>query len=660
MTTGRAGTSKGVPRTVRGTLDILPDGSAFFREAGRRKKPIRIARKAMPNFVLHGDTIDVQYEGVRGELKIERVVQRESVEFEGTLEVRRNRAFIVPDNPLAARRIFVQRNAVKAMKSGSRVLARIKLLVPEDPRPAADVLKTLDDAPVLQQVLADVCNEHGISHDIPKAVLADAESMKRREFAGEPAPLDDLRQLPLVTIDGFNAKDFDDAVWVQAETDGGFTAIVAIADVAGYVQDGGIVDTEAAQRGTSVYFPHRVFPMLPERLSNDLCSLVPGQDRPVVGVRLEFDQHGMRKGAKLLRGWMHSHARLTYSQVNAYLTQGDDEAMAKVTPPVKHMLKILETLAARRWEQRKARGALEFDLPEPEFVMGMHGDVSEILYRERGVGQRIVEELMIAANEAVAEILEEANLPIVFRCHQAPPPEKYDFFRKFAHNLGFTTPSTPTPEALQRVVQGAQGTPYERSVNVLVLRTMSQADYRHDNIGHFGLSLQHYCHFTSPIRRYPDLINHRCAIRYLARGGVSSERADEIRKSSEGLLKTLGERERQAEQAERTYAKSLKARFLEKRLGETFGAVVSGVAKFGIFVELENYLVEGLLSFRDIGDDYYVFDENRFEVWGKRTGRKFRIGDLVQVQLAKVDVAKGFIDFRLIRHDPLLYGRLAG
>lgn len=644
-------------RQMRASLDVLPDGSAFLRQAGRKQKAIRVPRKQVPNFVLHGDTLDVEVANDGSLVKIIRVVHREPVEFEGRLELRRRGAFIVPDNPMAARRVFVAKKDLQGYKNGAQVLARIKPLDSQDQRPSAEIVMPLEAVSPLQTVLAAICQDSGIQQQQAPAVLQEAEKLTRREFDPKLPVNEDLRKLPLVTIDGFNAKDFDDAVWASAHADG-YSVVVAVADVSGYVREGTAIDGDAIKRGTSVYFPHTVFPMLPERLSNDFCSLVPGQDRPIVAVRLEFDRQGLRRDAKLLRGFMHSQARLTYGQVNSFLQDGDQGAVAKHPENIRDMLKVLRDLAELRWQQRLQRGALEFDLPEPEFVMGQGGDVSQILYRSRGIGERMIEELMIAANEAVAEILDEAGLPVVFRIHPPPPPDKYDFFRKFTHNLGFALPAKPTPEALQRVVNASIGTPYERAVNVLVLRTMSQAEYSMENVGHFGLSLQHYCHFTSPIRRYPDLINHRWAVRYLTRGGIPRAKADEIKANLEGLVAELTGKEKAAEAAERAYARSLKARFLEKRVGETFAGVVSGVAKFGVFVELEQYLIEGLLSFRDLGDDYYVYDEQRFEVWGKRSGRRFRIGDLVQVQLLKVDVAKGFIDFRIIQHNPLLYGRL--
>lgn len=642
---------------VRASLDVLPDGSAFLRQSGRRQKAIRLPRKHVPDFVLHGDILDVEIASDGSLVNILRVVHREPIEFEGRLELRRRGAYIVPDNPMAARRIYVAKKEIKGYKNGALVLARVKALDCQDPRPSAEIIKPLQVASPLSSVLAAICQTSGIEQQTAPTVLQEAEKLTRREFDPKRPVSQDLRKLPLVTIDGFNAKDFDDAVWAEAHANG-YSVLVAVADVADYVREGSAIDSDAAKRGTSVYFPHAVYPMLPERLSNDLCSLVPGQDRPVVAVRLEFDRQGLRRDAKLLRGFMHSHARLNYGQVNSFLQDGDLEAMAKHGQNIRDMLKVLRDLAELRWQQRLRRGALEFDLPEPHFVMGQGGDVAQILYRSRGIAERIIEELMIAANEAVAEILGEAGLPVVFRVHAPPPPDKYDFFRKFTHHLGFALPAKPSAEALQKVVSASMGTPYERAVNVLVLRTMSQAEYSMSNIGHFGLSLQHYCHFTSPIRRYPDLINHRLALRYLTRGGLPRAKASQIRANQEGLVAELTNKEKAAEAAERAYARSLKARFLEKRLGETFAGVISGVAKFGVFVELEQYLIEGLLSFRDLGDDYYVYDEQRFEVWGKRTGRKFRIGDFVDVQLLKVDVAKGFIDFRIVRHNPLLYGRL--
>ncbi|RMF18637.1 MAG: VacB/RNase II family 3'-5' exoribonuclease [Candidatus Dadabacteria bacterium] len=643
---------------VRGRVDLMPDGVAVLRTRDTPRKPLRLSLEALPEDVVDGDLIEVELRGRKP--RFVRVVSREAFEFEGKLERRNGKLYIIPDTEITRAPVFVPRkehSKVSDCPDGAPVRARMRGVRGRDIRPVAEVVDVLEGQTALERVMDRVCDEYNIRRDFPANVLDEAAALVPRTFEQGDDFVADLRDLPFVTVDGVHARDYDDAIWVRQDGEG-FEAIIAIADVSGYIREGSQIDTEAVRRGTSVYFPHRVYPMLPERLSNDLCSLVPKQDRPVMAVRLRFDAEGTRTGAELLEGWIHSHARLTYGGVNNWLADGDIAALGSDVPSqVPDVVRAAHRLAECRWAQRRRRGALDFDLPEPEFVIGLNGEISEILFRDRGPAQRMIEELMIAANEAVGELLTEAGLPVVYRCHAAPPEDKYTFFRQFAHNLGFDVPARPSPEALQEVTLAAAGTPWERAVNVLVLRTMSMAEYSTENIGHFGLSLDHYCHFTSPIRRYPDLINHRWARHYLRRGGMPRRKVEEVRRRLQELARELTERERQAEYAERNFARSLKAQFLAGRTGERFRGVVSGVAKFGIFVELEEYLIDGLVSVRDLGNDYFVFDEQRFELWGRRTGQRFRIGDLVEVTLTGINVEKGHIDFRLEQHDPLSYGR---
>lgn len=650
--------------TVQGRMDVLPDGNAYLRlktGGGQHAEDIRIPRANLPKFVIHGDLVEaelIEQEGnAQPAVKVHRVVERDPIEFEGEIVAKGKHTFVEPDDPLAKRRVWVNPDYVEAAREGDRVRARLLPLKPDDPRPEAAVIAVLDTESVLETVMRGIVEERKISTEFPPEVLQEAEALPEAS-AEEDAEtgMTDLRQLPMVTIDGITAKDFDDAVCVERTKDG-YRVTVAVADVSRYVREGSALDREAYDRATSVYFPGVVYPMLPERLSNDLCSLVPGRDRPVVGVQLEFDADGIRTGAELFRGWIHSKARLTYGQVNEYLDDGNVENLEGVSKRIRTMLEDLSTLTRLRIQRRHERGALDFDLPEPEFVLGMHGEVSEILHFERRIAHRAVEEMMIAANEAATEILSEAGLPVLYRCHADPPPDKYEVFRKFAHHLGIQTPPTPTPEGFQKVALAVQGTPFEKSVHVLLLRTMSQAEYRPDNLGHFGLVLDHYSHFTSPIRRYPDLINHRWAVHYLERGGVSSKRFDEVQQQSARVAAHVTERERGAEKAERGYVKVLKARFMESKVGEQFEGVISGVAPFGVFVELSEYLLEGLVSFRDLGSDFFIYEEERLEVRGKRTKTRYRLGDLVEVELVKVNVEKGHIDFRMLAHHPLSYGR---
>lgn len=463
--------------------------------------------------------------------------------------------------------------------------------------------------------------------------------------------------MPICTIDGESAKDFDDAISVR-RTGGGFEAVVAVADVSRYVTPGSPIDDEAVRRATSVYFPGIVLPMLPERLSNDLCNLVPDEDRPVVGVVLRFDGDGRRTGAELFQGWIRSRARLTYRNVNRYWGEGDRKAVANADPDVRQSLDALKELAELRIARRHERGALDFDLVEPEFLLSREGDAHDVIHDPRGLSHRAVEEMMISANEASAEILGGAGLPILYRCHPEPPEDRFDAWRTFVHNLGLRPPRRAVPEAFQRAIEAVAGTPLETALNVFTLRTMSQADYRTDNVGHFGLALADYAHFTSPIRRYPDLVNHRWARQFLRRGGGASSALAAARKKLSEDARHLVEREKSAEAAERDYVKILKAQVMSTRVGEIWDGTVVGIANFGFFVEPDGLRVEGLVALRGL-DDYFVYDEAKLELFGRRSKRRIRLGDRVRVELTSVNVEAGHVDFRLIEHHPLVWAKAA-
>jgi ribonuclease R len=451
----------------------------------------------------------------------------------------------------------------------------------------------------------------------------------------------DLRDVPLVTIDGENARDFDDAIFVEP-LGTGFCLTVAISDVAHYVPEGSPLDLEARARATSVYFPDRVVPMLPEELSNGICSLKPGEDRLVRAVRLEYESRGRLLGATFHDAVMRSHARLTYTRVK--------QALVDRNPEVRRDLGILlesleraEALARLLTARRRERGAIDFDLPEAEILFDLRGRPEQIIRAERSVVNQIIEEFMLAANEAVARELLRRRIPFPYRVHDAPPVDALKALGSFLDGFGIrlqVDQGKVTSKAVQSVIEKAAGRPEERLIHTVVLRTMQQARYAAEPSGHFGLALETYTHFTSPIRRYPDLVVHRLLDMAL-RGGVRvpADLADTAAVASR--------QERRALEAEREIVQLKKIQLMADKVDTEHDGLVSGVAPFGFFVELRDFFVEGLVHVSTLTDDRYEHVEAQHCLRGRRTRRTFRIGDPVRVRMAGVSIERRQIDFVL-------------
>jgi ribonuclease R len=457
----------------------------------------------------------------------------------------------------------------------------------------------------------------------------------------------DLRHAPLVTIDGENARDFDDAVAILDGPDGGVRLLVAIADVAFYVPRAGPLDREARARGTSVYFPDRVIPMLPEELSNGICSLNPGVDRLAQAVLVDCDRDGEVLGAALFPAVIRSRARLTYTEVREIVT---DRALAtrRRHAALVEDLERMAALGEHMARVRRHRGSIDLDLPEAEIILDLRGRAENIAKAERNVGHRMIESFMIAANEAVARTLTARGVPLPYRIHEPPGA---DALRDLAHFLaGFgivlgVRDDDVRPAAFQRVLERVAGRPEERLVNTVLLRSMQQARYAPRHLGHFGLASQCYTHFTSPIRRYPDLVLHRILAAHLA-GDAAALAAATVDLAA--ICEESSERERIAMDAEREVVQLHKVQFMKDRVGETFDGHVSGVVGFGFFVELDAYFVEGLVHVATLTDDRYELMEHQHLLRGRRRGRIYRLGDPVRVRVASVSIERRQVDLVLV------------
>ncbi|MEO5322714.1 ribonuclease R [Mesorhizobium sp. CC13] len=519
--------------------------------------------------------------------------------------------------------------------------------------PRAKVLSVLGSLTNEKAVSMIAIHAHEIPHIFPQEVIAEAEAIR-------PATLDgreDWRDLPLVTIDPADAKDHDDAVYAEPDTDeknvGGVIVTVAIADVAAYVRPGTALDREALKRGNSVYFPDRVVPMLPERISNDLCSLREGVDRPALAVRMTFSAEGRKVRHSFHRIMMRSAARLAYPQAQAAVDGTPDD---KTTPILETVLKPLWAAYDVLKRGRDARQPLELDLPERKILLKPDGTVDSVVVPDRLDAHKLIEEFMIQANVSAAETLENKKQKLVYRIHDGPSLAKQESLREFLQTIGLSLArgAQMRPSQFNGILERVRGEDNEQLVNEVVLRSQSQAEYNPDNIGHFGLNLRRYAHFTSPIRRYADLIVHRALIGSLGLGAGGLMPSEEAR--LEEIAGLISQTERRAMAAERDTVDRLIAGFLAERVDETFDARISGVTKAGLFVQLPQYGADGFIPVSSLGDDYYHFDEAARSLFGERTGKGYQLADRVQVRLVEIAPLAGAMRFEMLTEPKPLPG----
>ncbi len=486
---------------------------------------------------------------------------------------------------------------------------------------------------------------HGIPDVFPQPALEEAEAAQPPSMEGRQ----DLRDIPLVTIDPADARDHDDAVWAEADDDpnnkGGHIVMVAIADVAAYVTPGSALDKEARTRGNSVYFPDRVVPMLPERISNNLCSLVEGEPRPCLAVRMVYDAGGHKKSHRFMRAMMRSAASLTYQQAQAAIEGTPDDQAGPLLEPV---LQPLWAAYRAMTKARAKRAPLDLDLPERKIKLDDKGEVADIVTPPRLDAHRLIEEFMIAANVAAAETLEAENTPLVYRVHDAPSDEKIAALSDFLRTLDitFAKAGVMKPDQFNRILEMTKDTPAGDLVQEVVLRSQSQAEYHPGNYGHFGLNLRRYAHFTSPIRRYADLIVHRALIRALGLGpgGLTDAEIERLEETAQQISDT----ERRAMSAERETVDRLIASYLADRVGARFNGKISGVTRSGLFVRLYDTGADGFIPASTIGDEYYYHDETHQALVGEDTGRAYQLGDNVEVKLVEAIPTAGALRFEIL------------
>ncbi len=626
---------------VVGRLDLAKDGYGFVvREDGG--SDLFIPEERLRG-AWHGDRVEARIVGTdrrgRESGEVLRVLERARRNAVGTIRFARGYAWLVPEDPRLPPRIKLRPEGLGVLPDGSRIAAR--LVFPEESG-AREVFGVFlehlgGSGDEIEAETRAVILKHDLRDEFPEEVLAEARRVAHSPIAPELARRTDLRDLPVFTIDGPDAKDFDDAIHLRRLEDGTFEVGVHIADVAHYVKEGSALDREAYARGTSVYLPGRVLPMLPEVLSNGVCSLVPGQDRLAVSVLVRLDREGKVLEHRFVESVIRSRARLTYPEVEAFL-EGATPSDALV--PLAEDVQALFALSQRLRAAREAEGAIFFDFPEVKVELGPKGEVHLIPIREEKA-RSLIEELMLLANRLVAAELEERGLPALFRVHEDPSEDRFRELSEALARLGYRL-EAPTPAAYQKVLKAAAGRPEAGVVATLLLRSLKLARYAEENLGHFGLAFRDYLHFTSPIRRYPDLVVHR-VMKALIQGRLSEEKLLRWRRSFPRIAEHASVRERLAEAAERDLSKYHQARWARAHLGEVFEGTVSGVQSFGVFVMLDNG-VEGLLRKEALDDDYYAYDPETLSLLGERTGRRIRLGERIWVQIAGASPALRQVD----------------
>lgn len=643
----------GVPEKMNlivGKLEGHPGGYAFLLPDDPEIDDIYISREDM-NGAMHGDRVLVRPKiAAKANSKVEgeviRILQRALKTVVGTVERGKHFSFVVPDDKRIFYDLYVPKDKTIGAKNGQKVVAKITEWPEKRRNPSGEIVEILGypDEPGVD--VLSIIKKYELPLDFPEKVKRQVQQIPDEVLREDLVGREDFRHLKTITIDNEDAKDLDDAVSIEKTSDG-YRLGVHIADVSYYVEEKSPLDVEALKRGCSVYLVDRVIPMLPPKLSNGICSLNPRADRLTMSVIIDFDSEANIKGYKITPGVIKTCERMTYTQVNKILEEEDKETIERFDYLVED-LHWMKELAEKLSHKRFARGSLDFELDEAKVILDENGHPVDVVKEERRISSSIIEEFMIVANEVVAEHIFWLKIPLVYRIHENPDEEKINSLKEFLYNFGYTLKGTQNlkPKSLQQILEQVKGKPEQRLINTMLLRSLRQARYSGVNFGHFGLASLYYTHFTAPIRRYPDLIVHRI-LRKQLQNDIDQKQEKKLVKIVERVAKLSSERERVAEEAERESVDLKIAEYMASRIGETYEAIVSGVTSFGIFVELDN-TIEGLVHVSHMEDDYYHFNEKTMALIGERTGKTFRIGDVVQVKVYNVNIAERHIDFVLV------------
>jgi len=642
---------------IVGTVIAHPEGFGFLHpETGGDDlflSPVEMRK------VLHGDRVLVNVTGVdwrgRCQANISRVLERGLSRLVGHFSIEMGICYVVPDDRRIQHTIQIPPEADGGARDGQLVVCELTQAPDVRRLPIGKVISVLGERLTPSLIVKTAIYGHDLPHEFPPEALEQAQTVPTQVENAHCVGRTDLRALPLITIDGKDARDFDDAVYCQPHS-AGFRLVVAIADVAHYVPPGSALDNEAQHRATSVYFPGYVLPMLPETLSNGICSLRPKEDRLCLVCDMQVNLDGEVVQSQFYEAVIHSHARLTYNQVWAAIQGESDAKTAALLPQIQHLHQLYQALA----RARQQRGAIEFESIETRFMLDNRGEVTQASVLVRNEAHKLIEECMIAANVQAARYLLAAQVPAPFRIHERPPESKYtdllEFLKEFKLKLPKWSQVKPADftQLLNQVRQRSEASLLES----VLLRSQSLAVYSPENHGHFGLALDAYAHFTSPIRRYPDLLVHRAIKHVLAGEKVENYRYSSTEMSA--LARQCSQRERRSDEAQREVDERYRAAWMEQHIGSEFDGVISGVTGFGLFVELEHSKVSGLVHVTQLPHDYYRFDPLRKTLSGERRAHRFRLGDKVRICVLKASMLDRKIDFRLVSATPSAAGRKKG
>jgi ribonuclease R len=614
----------------------------------------------------HGDTVEISLlaqstkqkeRGARLEGEVVRIIHRRIRTFVGTLERIRKQYFVVPDDRKIAREILIPKEHLAEAKEGEKIVVEIIAWGKHHQISEGRVTEVLGRSGELSAEIQSVVREYQLSEIFPSEVLVETDAFSEEIPQAEIRRRLDLRNILCFTIDPEDAKDFDDAVSLEPLPDGQYRLGIHIADVSYYVQQGSALDKEALRRSTSVYFPNGVIPMLPEKLSNGLCSLRPEEDRLAFSVFMNISPRGIVKEYEIVESIIRSKQRFSYERVQECIRRKEQHAAdSEVDQPFTETLWNMYNLSTALTKKRLKDGSIDFDSAEAKFELDEQGRPIKIIKKERLESHRLVEEFMLLANRIVARHIgfakkEEQVKPFLYRVHDSPNPERIGELAVFVQKFGFklNIDGGVTSQSLQRLLEQIKGTEVENVINEVALRSMAKAVYSERNIGHYGLAFDYYTHFTSPIRRYPDLAVHRMLKQY--KNGLPLQELEALRQRLSFIAKQSSEMERSAMEAERAAVKVMQVEYMKRHIGDEFHAVISGVTHFGIFVELTDILVQGMIHIRDLHDDYYLYDEKQYLLKGRRKGRQYRLGDAVEVKVVRVNPEERQIDFALLEKE---------
>lgn len=633
-------------KTITGTFIGHPKGFGFVEAEGYPEDFYVPDTKV--NGAFHQDTVRIRLlpgqRGKRQEAEVIAIVSRGMKQIVGTYEQSKNYGFVIPDNQKLCSDIFVPKERSKGAVDGHKVVVEITDYGKEGKKPEGKVVEILGHHNDPGVDIMSIIKGFDLPMEFPERVLNQAERVAKDVSEADMAGRRDLRELMMVTIDGEDAKDLDDAV--SLTVDGEIYHLgVHIADVTNYVQEHSALDREALKRGTSVYLVDRVIPMLPHTLSNGICSLNAGTDRLALSCLMDINEKGEVINYEIVESVIRVDRRMSYTAVAKIIEDNDEKTRQEYeefVPMFEQMAKVAGILRARR----KKRGSIDFDFDESKIVLDGKGHPLEIKPYVRNQATRLIEDFMLLANETVAQHFYWLEIPFVYRTHDNPDPEKIKKLSAFIQNFGYSIKTVQEeihPKELQKLLSGIDNTEEENLISRLALRSMKQARYTEECTGHFGLACKYYCHFTSPIRRYPDLQIHRIIKEYL-RGRMNGERISHYQAILQGVCKKASDMERRAEEAERETDKQKKAEYMAERIGEVFEGVISSVTAWGIFVELPN-TVEGMVHVSELPGDYFLFDEDAYEMVGEATGMRYKLGQTVSVSVKEVDLFARTVSF---------------